>query len=190
MLATQYGAPENTWFDLKEDESGAIAETMRSIHVPEEHEGAANLDIKVGKGKARGIEGVEIFNGMVPLAILDLVNTVEGELLPRELGKDSRVEVIHSVILGGEDGALQEVLMRLGGRISNGRVDGIHEGLDRVLGKVHGGREGDEGADVSVLASTHFQQPLSKGITLWRVMEVHVPLEMQEGGVPPEGRAA
>src|SRR5712692_10227543 len=170
MLAIQYGAPENTWFDLKEDESGAIAETMRNIHVPEEHEGAANLDIKVGKGKARGIEGVKIFNGMVPLAILDLVNTVEGEFLPRELDKDSRVEVIHSVILGGEDGVLQEVLMRLGGRISNGRVDGIDEGLARVLGKVHVGREGDGGIDVGVVASAHFQQPLSKGLTLGRVV--------------------
>src|SRR5713226_2085437 len=109
MLATQYGAPENTWSDLKEDESGAIAETMGGIHVPEQHEGAANLDIKVGKGKARGGDGVEVFNGIVLLASFDFVNAVEGEVL-------SRVEVIHSVILGGEDGVLQEVLMRLWGQ--------------------------------------------------------------------------
>src|SRR3981189_281060 len=137
MLPTQDAAPEDPWFDLQQDEACSIAETMRGIHVPEQHEGTAKFDSKVSKGDARNIEGVEILQGIVLFTMSDLVNAGESEKFTRELGKDGGIEVINSVILGGEDGAVQEVLIRVWK--GNVRVESVNEAVHRVLLKAHVG---------------------------------------------------
>jgi hypothetical protein len=113
MLSTQYAAPEDKRLDLQQDETCTIAKAMRGIHIPEEHERTTKFDSKVSKGHARTIEGVEILQGIVLFTMSDLVNTGESELFPRKFGKDGGIDIINSVILGGEDGAVQEILIRV-----------------------------------------------------------------------------
>jgi len=133
MFSTQYVALQDMGPDLQQYKMCTIAKAMGWVHIPEEHQRATKFDMEVGKGKARDIEGVQKLNGIVFLVTFDFVNTDQCELISRKLPQDSRIEVIHSIILGREDGALQEILVRLAIRISNMRIDGIDEGLHCIL---------------------------------------------------------
>jgi len=133
MFSTQYAALQDTGPDLQQYKMCTIAKAMGWVHIPEKHQGATKFDMEVGKGKARDIERVEIFNGIIILVAFGFVNTKQCELLSRKLLQDSRIEIIHSIILGREDGALQEILVRFAFRISNMRIDGIDEGLHCIL---------------------------------------------------------
>src|SRR5882724_3294075 len=188
MFSTQYVALEDMWPNLQQYETCTIAKAMGWVHIPKEHQGATKFDMEVGKGKARDIEGVEIFNGIIFLVAFDFVNTDQCELISRKLPQNSRIEVIHSIILGREDGALQEILVRFAFSISNMRIDGVDEGLHCVLREAHAGGESDRGIWAQMKSSTHFKQPLGKSIALWSAIKAHILLEVKECGGLPEVR--
>jgi len=123
------------------------------------------------------------------LVAFGLVNADQCELISRKLAQNSRIEVIHSIILGREDGALQEILVRVALRISNMRIDGVDEGLHCVLREAHAGGESDRGIWAQMKSSTHSKQPLGKSIALWSAIKAHILLEVKECGGLPEVRA-
>src|SRR5882762_2574093 len=80
MFSTQYVALQDMGPDLQQYKTCTIAKAMGWVHIPEEHQGATKLDMEVSKGKARDIEGVQIFNGITFLVAFDFVNADQCEL--------------------------------------------------------------------------------------------------------------
>jgi len=60
MFATQNATPQDHRSDLEQNHACAITKTIGRVYVAEQHEGTSRLKSETGKGKARGVDRVEI----------------------------------------------------------------------------------------------------------------------------------
>ena len=143
MVSTQNVTPQYHWSDIQQNHACAITKAIGWIYVAKQHKRASWLESETCQGKSRGIKGVEkLYRVYVGRVTTDLIDTHADGLLSRKLVKDNVIELIDSIVFGGEYGAFEEELVWFI-RLIYAWINGVDHVLDVIARKAHVGRQLD-----------------------------------------------
>src|SRR5258708_28521130 len=151
---------------LSQNPSAAIANSICCIQVPEHHNRASNLQLQLCQWKQPAIDLIQVLHRIVEQRIIlsrllrgrNEVHIVKNLSRARKLGKNRLIESINLLVNARKDDALREVPIRMTGNV-NARVDGVDEGIHRVLCTVKVVWKGDVAGIISVFPQDNLPHP-------------------------------